>query len=938
MKDEKDARYQALPLGLRFEISDPFHPSSAAREAHHRPCILHPFLYLTAALIAGVLVDRWLEPDSRLTVALIVLSIILSIRFLLTGNSTAATAALLVAFIQAGTLVASVERASTSDARLKQLYEAGRITPDTAIELTGRLVAPPEPAPKATYLDLEAESILSRSEAFHATGRARLMLMLDRAEAVEEFNRLQLDYGSRVRVLVRLERARSYKNPASPDFNDYLERSGYDLKGVIKSSLLIERIGAGRVNPLLGLLYKARLGFMKAIDKHFEPRAAGTLKAMLVDNRHFLDPKASAQLREGATFHVLSISGMHVAIIAWALLGGQTKPKRRRAPRLIISIAALWAYAVMVGLAPPVTRATVMITVGLTGPLLFRRAASINTVALAAFIMLALKPALVADPAFQLSFIAVAGIVGLALPIAERLRAVGEWRPSAHTPHPPSCSRAIRVLAETLFWDERKFNDEMRRSPVRYRLEKARAARWLGRLRLQRLARATALLIITSLAIQLSTLPLMAVYFNRVSPVGILLNVVAGLLTGFLMLAAMLIIVTGAISASLAAWLGTFIEGAHYLLVNSVVPFRDLPGASFRVAHYEGWRAGIYAVYFVPLSLLAVLIDRWQPVARKLEVITDAETRLRVCVSALCILALIASMIAVLRPASPTPSGKLTIHFLDVGQGDAALIIFPGGATMLVDGGGEPSFNTNANHENTETDFKDASFGVGETVVSRFLWSLGLTRIDYLLVTHAHTDHIGGLSQVVDNFRVGQAIIGHAPDDNAEFDHFREAVGRQAVPVGMVSAGCRFEIQGVAVEVLWPPVARSQVITSGNDDSVVLRLCYGAVSALLAGDIEQPSEDALVQSGVALQADVLKVPHHGSRTSSSASFIDAVRPASAVISVGDRSRFGHPHADVLERYLARSAKLYQTGRDGMVTVETDGATIDLRTYKTQPMP
>jgi competence protein ComEC len=475
---------------------------------------------------------------------------------------------------------------------------------------------------------------------------------------------------------------------------------------------------------------------------------------------------------------------------------------------------------------------------------------------------------------------------------------------------------------------------------VRYRLEKASAARWLGRLRLQRLARATAMLIITSLAIQLATLPLMALYFNRVSPVGVLLNVVAGLLTGFLTLGAMLTIAAGSVSASLAAWTAAAVEGAHYLLINSVVPFRNLPVSSFRVAHYEGWRSAIYGAYFVPLSLLAVLIDRWRPVDWKLEVDRASPRRHvsapRVALaSTLCVLALLASMVAVLRPPSPSPSGRLTIHFLDVGQGDAALIIFPGGATMLVDGGGQPSFKTDADQEGSESAFKEDSFGVGETVVSRFLWSLGLTRIDYVLVTHAHADHIGGLSQVVDNFRVGQAIIGHAPDDSAEFDHFREAVGRRGVRVGMVCAGYKFEIQGVAVEVLWPPSARSQVARSGNDDSVVLRLSYGAVSALLAGDIEGPAEAALVGSGEALRADVLKVPHHGSRTSSSAPFIDAVRPESAVISVGERSRFGHPHADVLERYLARGAQLYQTGRDGMVTVETNGAVVDLRTYKTR---
>src|SRR6185295_3702747 len=141
-----------------------------------------------------------------------------------------------------------------------------------------------------------------------------------------------------------------------------------------------------------------------------------------------------------------------------------------------------WSYAVMVGLAPPVTRATLMISIGLVGPMLFRRAASINTVALAAFAMLALNPALIADAGFQLSFVAVAGIVALALPATDKLRRIGEWRPSMRTPHPPFCSRATRMLAETLFWDERGFQEEMRKAPVSYRLKKARAARVLGRL------------------------------------------------------------------------------------------------------------------------------------------------------------------------------------------------------------------------------------------------------------------------------------------------------------------------------------------------------------------------------------------------------------------------------------------------------------------------
>jgi competence protein ComEC len=148
-----------------------------------------------------------------------------------------------------------------------------------------------------------------------------------------------------------------------------------------------------------------------------------------------------------------------------------------------------------------------------------------------------------------------------------------------------------------------------------------------------------------------------------------------------------------------------------------------------------------------------------------------------------------------------------------------------------------------------------------------------------------------------------------------------------------VAAGERFEIDGVTIEVLWPPPADGGEITSGNDDSVVLRLVYGSISILLAGDIEQSAEASLVQSGANLRADLMKVPHHGSRTSSTEAFVDAVNPRYAVISVGERSRFGHPHASVVNRYLMREVKLFQTGRDGMVTVETDGATFDLKAYK-----
>lgn len=936
-------------------------PASGAR-AESRPRLLgessflphrQPFVYLTAALVSGILLQRWIEPADWIAWSLAVTSFALSIRLVI-GNKRAAGVSLMLSCATAGALL-SLQDQTISGSRLKRLFDAHAITPDSPVELEGVLRTPPEPAPEIYYLNVEAERVRIGDRVIDASGFARLMISVVDEHASREFSALDLDYGSRVRVLVRLERARGYHNPGSPDFNEFLERHGYDLKGTIKSPLLVRRIGRAAVNPALAFLYTLRLRLMKAIDSRFEQPVAGTLKAMLAGNQYFLDQETIERLRQASTFHTLVISGMHIALIAWALVGlgnlwglRRSSPGRRQILLVVLSIVVLWGYAVMVGLAAPVTRGAAMISVGLIGPMLFRRAASINTVMLAAFAMLALKPSLVADPGFQLSFAAVAGIVILALPIAGKLRGVGEWRPTARAPHPPSCAAPVRWIAETLFWNQRQFEAEMRSAPVRYRMNKARAARVAGRWRLQPLLRGIALLVITSSAIQLTMLPLMAMYFNRSAPIGVVLNIVAGLLTGALMLSALAAIAAGAISAWVAAKVSLIVTAAHYLLVNSVVPFTSFPGATFRVAHYEGWQSVVYAFYFVPLAMLAVLIDCWRPVDHCLPV--DREVKhfpkparanakpagsvQRRVFALLCFLLLAVSSIAIVQPAPRASTGKLAIHFLDVGQGDSALVVFPRGATMLVDGGGELRFNRpETDREATEAKFTEGGFSVGEAVVSRFIWSLGRTRVDYVLATHADADHIDGASDVVRNFQVGQAIVGRVPESDLEFKLFFKAVEKRNVSLATVNAGDRFEVDGVSVEVLWPPRPSQAPVTSGNNDSVVLRLVYGSIAVLLTGDIELAAENALVKSGVNLRAEVLKVPHHGSKTSSSEAFIDSVQPGCAVISVGERSRFGHPHPSVVNRYVGRGVSVFQTGRDGTVTVETDGRTLGVTTFR-----
>ncbi|MFO8059985.1 MAG: MBL fold metallo-hydrolase [Bacillota bacterium] len=247
------------------------------------------------------------------------------------------------------------------------------------------------------------------------------------------------------------------------------------------------------------------------------------------------------------------------------------------------------------------------------------------------------------------------------------------------------------------------------------------------------------------------------------------------------------------------------------------------------------------------------------------------------------------------------PDGELAVHFIDVGQGDAILIEAPGGAA-LIDGGTRQA---------------------GEIVV-QYLVRRGIRRIDLVVATHPHADHIGGLIDVLRNFEVHQVVDSGQPHTTATFDDYLTEVEKQ------VDAGsCVYEIpegqvvdlgSGAAVTVLGP----DSVAESLNDGSVVCRLDFGSTSFLFTGDAEHTAEERLLNRGSDLEADVLKVGHHGSATSTSPAFLTAVSPAHAVICVGDDNSYGHPHRETLDRLAEAGTRIYRTDVHGTVIFVSDG--------------
>jgi competence protein ComEC len=238
----------------------------------------------------------------------------------------------------------------------------------------------------------------------------------------------------------------------------------------------------------------------------------------------------------------------------------------------------------------------------------------------------------------------------------------------------------------------------------------------------------------------------------------------------------------------------------------------------------------------------------------------------------------------------------------------------PDGTTMLVDGGGN---------------IFDATRRIGETVVSEYLWWRGLDAIDYVLVTHADADHIDGLNDVLRNFSVRNALIARAPVNDPEFSKFSETLKQTNTQAQLLQAGDVIHFGDVELDVSWPPAGGD---TSTNNDSLVLRLKFGERSFLLTGDIEKQAEKSLLDSGQILRADVVKVPHHGSKTSSTEEFVRATTPQFAIISVGRHSMFGHPHKEVVQRWQSHGATVLTTGECGTISVTTDGKDLVLNRF------
>jgi competence protein ComEC len=892
----------------------------------------NPLLWLSLSLAFGILLESYLGLGFWIW---FISSLLSSLVLLLLINTKYASLILMIAFSLAGATLYNAEKSSIPENRLRRLYDEGTFKSGDPIEIEGILVRR-EKAFDGVFIGLEAKRAIYKQESREVSGFIRLFLPLQTQEAIEDYQNLALEYGTYLRVFCRLKRDDNFRNPGVTPSRKILDSKGVDATATIKSPLLIEKEDEKTWNPVF-TVFKAREWMIEQFLEIFSIKTAGIMIASLLGNDNFLEKGVEKAFLEGGTFHLLVISGLQVTFIGGLVIFLLKLLTKNRILQFLLPTLFIWLYALAVGIyEKPVVRASLMLTIILFGKLIFRETSLLNLLSASTLILLVLTPSDLFDPSFQLTSLCVMAIASTSVPLLEKMRKIGQWKPSEETPAPPNCSASTCLLCESLYWSEEKWQIEQAQNVWSCRLLKAEIAKKLEKAYLQKFLRFLFEIFVVSIAIQIWLLPLFVFYFHRISFVGLFLNLWTGTLMSIESLTAIISVILYQISHALAMPFILLTEVLNQVILLPTDWFIKRDFSSIRLPHYSGLMSLVYFAYFIPIISLSYLIYTWNPFENKMKnekLSQSMAGKRKLLIASLACLSVLVFMIIFHPFNRPQADNLLYVEFLDVGQGDSIFMKMPTGETFLIDGGGRPNLKKiSPDGEIIEPNIQ----GIGETVVSRFLWQKGYSEIDFLVSTHADTDHIQGLTDVAKNFRIKTAFFGRMQFDNEEFSQLYEILKKQKARIYSLSKGDLLNFGDVKVLVLHPDettdFVEKESVVSNNNYSLVFRVTYKNIAFLLTSDIEKEAEAELLRFPEILSANVVKVPHHGSKTSSTEDFIKATKAEYAVISVGEDSPFEHPDEDVVERWKKQGAKVLVTGDNGAIQFISDGKNLEIRTF------
>jgi len=644
------------------------------------------------------------------------------------------------------------------------------------------------------------------------------------------------EYGDRMAVSGIWRLAGPSRNPGGFDYREYLEHQ--EVAGImsVRQSELMAR-GQGNA-AMAGVIIPARRRVRSAVARMMEGDEAALLLGLMLGERVGLSQRVKDAFSNTGTTHVLAVSGLHVALVAFILF---TILRVLRVPRrgaYVAAMAGLVFYAALTGGSPSIVRAVIMSCAVMTGMLFERQGSGLNMLGLSGLLILAFWPQALFSVGFQLSYAATFGILVMTRPIQGLLFRT--------TKHPMVRKWVLLPLA-------------------------------------------------VSAAAQLGTAPLLAFHFHRIPLVSLAANLLVVPLASLVLALGLAMSLLSLFGKIAAAPMAASAYGAAWLLLRTAGIFDGLRAATLAWPRPDAAQAALYAA---ALSLLFAWrrLGRWRP--------------------AMIAGALLVANAMVWRPAL-AGAHPLEIYYIDVGQGDAAVVRFPSGRVLAIDagqGGG--------------------GYDAGRMAVVPFLRYMGMSAIDRYLVTHADADHCGGLGSVLNAVAVRRLTTTR---------HFSDKPLYVKALIDAGSRGARVDsLSGYdTLDGIWPArgfiYSRPDTMENGNETSLVCCIFYGHRSFFFSGDMGPELEGHLLRQGLLPRCTVLKVPHHGARANNARGLAEAMRPEAAVISVGEFNRFGHPSPQALENYAGAGSMILRTDLSGAVRLTCDGEVCSMETMLGGPI-
>ena len=728
----------------------------------------------------------------------------------------------------------------------RQNNAPGLLLPDSDLLVTGDVVDGPELSSGSLRFTIDQVFV----EGQPVEGKVRLKINQEYFSS--QLSEIALVIGSTISAVAKLREPASFRNPGVYSYDP--KKDGIIASGYVKQMKFVR--GSSGFSSHISQIRK-RIGDI--IDNSLSENSASFLKAIVLGLKGGISQEMRDSFSATGLAHLLSISGTHfglLAFIIFRIVRGTVKLLPDTAMKrvtlyitptqiaILCTMPVLAMYALMSGMNTPTVRSLIMVYIYLLALFIGRKGQWLNSLSIAAIIILLYNPHTLFTLSFQLSFIAVFSI-GYVLE-----------------------HRSKDTESDSYSYNFKSGNPEK--------------IKWIT----SKLSTA----VLLTIAAVMGTAPLVAMVFKQFPLISPVTNLVVTPLVCFVILplGVVMSFIPGLLDL-LAMPFSGLIDSVTYVALRMTESFSYIPYSNFRI--HDPPIITIMLYYLSCMFLVkSDFIWRFVPIA----------------------------LVILFYLSIPfLTDNDLRVTFLDVGQGESSVIRLPDKKVMLIDGGSK-------------------ELHAGRNIVAPHLWSQGIKKIDYLVLSHPHPDHMGGLIYLLDNFEVKEVWTNGRMIDEARA--FFAMAEEKKIRTRILDRGDFLDAQGYKIYILHPfdefhALSSRGEFSNENSASLVIKLVSGGISILFTGDIETEAEWNLLSLGMWLKSDILKVPHHGGMTSSSVEFLRAVNPKTAVISAGMNNPFHHPHQESLQRYKGQNVNILRTDRDGAVTITVKDKFYDIETYR-----